>query len=407
MKRISLHKVITYFKDIGQFWHWVGKQFIRDGCVTHASALTYTSLLALVPLMVVIFSALSMFPFFSTVSGQLQDFVFTNFMPHTGDTIREYLIHFEQQAHLLPMVSFAFLLITAILMLLTLEKTLNTVWMVDKKRRWRSSLLMYWAILTIGPMIIGTSVLLSSYLLTLKWIAGGVEYVGIAYFLSTLSFAFIVIGFAFMYIIVPNCSVKLWDALRGAFVSAVLFEVAKQLFSYYVVNFPTYTLLYGALATIPLFLLWLYLLWMIFLFGAEVVNGLRLRQAKRIEHDRPLFIVAYRLLAYIWQCQQTNKPCTLMRLLCHEPTYAVSAIRCILDKMEDKNIIHSDDAESYFVKTDLHQFSLYQFIRAMRLYVPEPTEQLGDISNEPRLKEVLQQYSNQAKALHKPLIGLM
>ena len=332
MKMMFIASFIVYLKHLGNFWRWVGRQFFQDGCIMRASALTYTSLLALVPLTVVVFSALSMFPFFDEASTKLQNFVFSNFVPHTGQVVQEYIMKFEQQADKLPLIGFAFLIITAVLMLFTLEKTLNEVWKIQGKRSWRSSLLMYWAILTIGPVIMGSSVILSSYLLSLNWIAGGIQLVGMAHFLAVLPFIFTVITFTFVYLIVPNCPVRLWDALRGALVAAILFEIAKQIFSHYIVNLPTYKLLYGALATIPLFLIWIYLSWMIFLFGAEIVNGLRLRQAKRSGRDVDFFVLTYRMLNYIWECQKANKSCYFSNIIHHESACSVRYMSQVLEK---------------------------------------------------------------------------
>lgn len=378
---------------------------MQDGCVMRASALTYTSLLALVPLTVVIFSALSMFPFFDEASKKLQGFVFSNFVPHTGEVVQKYISQFEHQASKLPLIGFAFLIITAILMLFTLEKTLNEVWKVQAKRGWRSSLLMYWAILTIGPILMGASVLLSSYLLSLNWIAGGVEFVGMAHLLMVLPFIFTVIGFTFVYIVVPNCPVRLWDALRGAVVAAVLFEVAKEVFSYYVTTFPTYKLLYGALATIPIFLLWVYLSWIIFLFGAEVVNGLRLKQSRRRERFPIIFLLAYRVLRHIWACQQTDQICSFEYLLNCESTCSVGRIRQVLEAMTEQDIIHCDESQVYLIKADLHALSLYGFIQRLKLYIPE-VRSVDNQQEQRCLQKILKQYGQQAKtALGASLIS--
>lgn len=391
-------KVITYFERVGQFWWWVWRQFVQDGCVIRASALTYTSLLALAPLMVVFFSALRLFPAFKDAPTRLQHFVFSNFVPHTGQVVLSYLLQLEQQAGKLPMISVIFLVITAILMLLTLERTLNQVWKVQGRRSLRGSLLMYWAFLTIGPLIMGLGMLVSSYLLSLHWFAGGIQLVGMSRLLAILPFCFTVIGFTFVYLVVPNCPVRVWDAFRGALAGAILFEIAREIFSYYVVIFPTYQLFYGALAAIPLFLIWVYVSWVVFLFGAEIVNALRLGQSRRSEKSVSLFILGYRLLHYIWYCQQHNQRCSFVTLTRHEQTCPISEIHDVLERMEVLNIIHCDEAQSYLIKMDLNQLTLYQFAEKMAVYIPKCIEDKTVASQEKALNVLLKKYHAHAES---------
>lgn len=281
MTEVSLyHRLFIWLRRVSQFWLWVLKSFWQDGCTSYASSLTYTSLLALVPLIIVIFSVLQFFPFFGDVSDQIQDFVFANFVPHTGTIVLQHVMQFEQQAKKLPLFGFIFLGVVALLMLLTLERTLNAIWGIRKgKRGFKRSLLMYIAFLIIGPILIGTSILITSYLVSQQWLSGGLAFVGMARLVGILPFVLTILGFTLIYAIVPNCTVRFWDAFRGALFAAILFEIAKRLFTFYVAHFPTYQLLYGALATIPLFLVWMYFSWLIFLLGAVVVNGLRLGQS--------------------------------------------------------------------------------------------------------------------------------
>lgn len=353
-----------------RFWAWVFCQYRQDKCATRASSLTFTTLLAIVPLVVVIFSALSIFPFFNHSADQLQNFIFHNLVPSSGEVIQKYVTDFEKQAHKLPVMGFIFLFVTAIMMMVTIENTLNDIWKVRHRRHLSGSLLMYWALLTLGPVFLSGSVLLSSYIGSLE-LVHGVKLSGVKSLVELLPPFAAFIAFVFLYVIVPHCRVRLSHAAAGAFVAALLFEIAKYLFGFYVVYFPTYSLLYGALATIPLFLLWLYVSWSIFLFGAQVVNGLRLNQAERSTSKMDNFYLSYRIIYELAQAQKTGKALSLLNLLNKIRHAKVTELKQVLRQMKRLRYIHSSGEDAYLLNTDLHSLTLHQFYRSLHVYLPE------------------------------------
>lgn len=234
-------------------------------CFVMAGNLAYISILAIVPLMAVSFSILTAFPIFSGIQDTIQKFILTNFVTAFAQTVQEHLQQFLAQTTQLSISGLVMLLITAFVLIAAVEKAFNDIWQVKNHRKFTHAFLLYWAILTFIPILVGGSFLFSSYLL--KNFLG--EHVILFSVLSVLMpYICTYLGFYFMYLVVPNCSVSAKQAAVGALIAGILFEIARILFGWYMAYFADYTLIYGALAVIPTFLVWLYLFWTIVLLGA-------------------------------------------------------------------------------------------------------------------------------------------
>lgn len=250
------------------------RQFIRNQGILNASALTYTTLFAVVPLMTVTYAMLAAIPSFQGVGDQLQGWIFSNFVPATGAVVQDYLADFSSQARKLTAVGVAFLAITAIMMMKNIEAAFNRVWRVTEPRKGLSSFLLYWAVLSLGPILIGLGLVLTSYIASLPLISSATEIAGKLRLLSLLPMLLSAVAFTLLYAAVPNCRVPVKYAAIGAIVVAILFEAAKRGFAFFVTQFPSYELIYGAFAAVPLFLAWIYITWIIILLGAELTRSL-------------------------------------------------------------------------------------------------------------------------------------
>ena len=234
-----------------------------------ASALAFTTLLALVPLLTVMFAILSMFPFFVEWRDEIETLLYSNLAPATGDAVQTYLREFAGQAGSLTGLGLAGLLVTALLLLSTIEDAFNQIWSVAKGRTLSQRLLLYWAMLTLGPILIVISIAVTTYLgsnVLGQWVSaasGPHEVV-----LGALPVLLQALGFFLMYLIVPSCPVRPRSALVGAVVTLALFELTKFGFVIFISNFDTYQIIYGAMWSIPVFLLWIYLSWLVILLGA-------------------------------------------------------------------------------------------------------------------------------------------
>lgn len=248
------------------------KRFTLLGHKTHAAALTYTTLFALVPLITVTFSALSMIPALQESKGEIEQLLMGSLVPSSGDAVMGYLSEFSEQARKLTTIGIILLMVTAFMMLRNIEDSFNQVWLLKRGRKGLSSFLLYWAILSLGPLMLSAGLAVSSYISSMSlwkedWVpTSGVLLLGIVvpYITSFLVFTLI-------YWAVPNCKVPLKHAATGGAIVALLFELGQEVFAEASTFFPTYQLIYGAFAAVPLFLLWLFLSWSVILLGAEIV----------------------------------------------------------------------------------------------------------------------------------------
>lgn len=266
-------KILTIYDFIEKLMRQIITQFVMDNCAMRAAALAFTSLLSIVPLMTVSFTVMAAFPLFKQLGSELQSFIFQNFVATSAEIVQENLQKFAGQAINLSATGIIFLVVTAVLMVFNMEQAFNAIWRVKRSRKGIPAFMMYWGLITFLPIVIGIGFAISSYLFSLPFIEGTTETLGLrkpmlTYFPYLLTFT----AFTVLYIALPNCKVLLRHAALGGMVATILFELAKYGFGLYVLNFPTYELLYGTLAAIPIFLMWIYLSWLIILFGAVVAH---------------------------------------------------------------------------------------------------------------------------------------
>lgn len=267
------HKAVAILKTVLSFARQVYLQFCMDNCPMRAAALAFTSLLSITPLMTVSFTVMTAFPLFRQLGAQLQDFVFQNFVATSAQIVQEHLQSFAGQAMNLSATGIIFLVVTAVLMIFNMEQAFNAIWRVKRSRKGIPAFMMYWGLITFLPILIGISFAISSYVFSLPLIEGTTETLGLRKpILTSFPYLLTFIAFTVLYITLPNCKVLVRHAAFGGAVATIMFELAKYAFGLYVVNFPTYELLYGTLAAIPIFLVWIYLSWLIILFGAVVAH---------------------------------------------------------------------------------------------------------------------------------------
>lgn len=252
-----------------QFLAMVWRQYLDDDCQSTAAALTYQTLFAVVPLLTVMYSMFNAFAAFEGVSGRLEDFVFSNIVPENVDVVQQYLSDFSSQAQSLSGPSLALLAVTAFLMLFTIERTFNQIWRVREPRAGYQRFLMYWALLTLGPILIGVGFAISTYVVSLPLVSD-VTTPSVLRFVPFFMSASI---FTLIYLTVPNSLVPFKHAAIGGVLVAIAFEIAKYSFADIMAS-SSFEVIYGTFAAVPLFLLWIYLSWTIVLIGAEIVKGL-------------------------------------------------------------------------------------------------------------------------------------
>lgn len=373
--------MLARLRDWFEFWRFLFQRFFADQGTSNAAALTYTTLFAVVPMMTVTFTMLSAIPAFQGTDEQIQNFVFRNFVPSAGETVQEYLRNFTTQARKLTWIGVIILAVTAFLMLVTIEKTFNTIWRVRQPRRGVSSFLLYWAILSLGPILLGAGFAISTYIASLSVISGPDALIGAKTILRFMPLAFSVAAFTLLYATVPNAQVPLKHALLGGLFTAVLFEIAKATFGLYVRFFPGYQLIYGAFATVPLFLLWIYMSWLIVLFGAELVCNLSSSYQWR-QRAIPRMVLTLGILRVFYERQQSGLTVRYRDVRRKGWQLPEHEWEEVLGFLEGQRLVSSSGAGAWVLSRDLNSFSLQRLISQSPWPMPL-LEQLPDELDEP------------------------
>lgn len=237
--------------------------------------LAYVTIMSLVPLMLVMFSIMTVFPIFNELATVLENFVYANFVPTSGSVVQEHVNGFVNNASKMSAVAIMFLFLLAMLLISSIDSTLNKLWGVTEKRSTITSFSMYWMVLTLGPVLMGSSIAASSYVISIVS-SDSESFIGIgAFIVRLLPWLASIAMFFFLYTVVPNTRVSFKSALSGAAFATILFEIAKKSFAFYVIQLPSYQTIYGTLATIPILFLWVYLSWLVVLLGAQFTVSLQ------------------------------------------------------------------------------------------------------------------------------------
>ncbi len=246
-----------------------------DQLALTASSLTFTTTIALVPFFTVALAVFTAFPMFATLETVLQQWLVQSLVPdNIARQVLGYLTQFSGKASRLGTVGLAVLFVTALALVLTIDRTLNRIWRVRRQRPLRQRVLIYWAVITLGPLLLAVSLTITSYLVTVsKGVVTG-QPAGLRWLLNLLEFVLLASGGAALFRCVPNTHVPWSNAWAGGVLVAAGFELAKKLLTLYLAAMPTYSVVYGAFATVPILLVWIYLAWLIVLVSAVLVASL-------------------------------------------------------------------------------------------------------------------------------------
>ncbi len=356
----------------------VWTHFQEDRCLEEAASLSYTSLLSMVPLLAVVFGIVSVFPVFNEWSNRLQSLIFDNFLPDTGEQIVPYINTFLDSVSSLTLPGTVMLFVTALLLMVRIEVALNRIWRVDRNRSLTNRITMYWAVLTLGPLLIAAAIALSANRIfgasgLLGGVAPGLHQVGT----FLLSWAV----FTLFFVLVPNRRVRIRDALIGALLSTVLFSLAKTGFVAYVSN-TNYKVIYGALATVPIFLFWLYLVWIVVLLGASLAASLTtFSDYSRYDSEWPErweFQLVVRLLGHLGEAQKSGTSLSREQLMEVEPLASELQIVRLLGQLAEAKVVTRDEDGDWLLSRDLGSISLGNLYRQGGYFLP-----LGELDKLP------------------------
>jgi membrane protein len=353
-----------------EFVRSVAHRFREDRCAQVAGSLTFTTLLALVPLMTVALTVVTAFPAFASLSEALREFVVANFVPDAAaHVITIYLPQFSQNAARLTGFGVAFLAVTAIMLAFTIDRAFNTIWRVKRPRSLAARVLIYWAVLTIGPILIGGSLALSSWLLELLVSLGLArefsEYG--AMLIKIVPLALSSLAFGLLYRTVPNRQVLAYDAAVGGLFAGLAFEATKVGFAHFIAHFSTHQLVYGTFASVPIFLLWIYVSWLVVLSGAIVTAAMPNFRARGFSLGRDpasQFVGAVKLLKLLAAAHQKGEVLALSGLS-RSLGFSWEATEPLLDRLETAGWVCKVSGSGWVLRRDSERITLSEVFRSV------------------------------------------
>lgn len=342
------------WQNVVDFARFIAARFNQDRCAQIAASLTFTTLLSLVPLITIGLTMFSAFPVFEDFSVQIKVYLLNNLMPDAaGKIITQYMQQFAESAARLTAVGIVFLGITAMSLMLTIDAAFNIIWRATHARPLLKRLVVYWAVLTLAPLLIGASLSLTSWLVGFSMgYAEHIPVLGVGV-LKVLPVLFTTVAFAMLFRLVPNRYVPLPHALIGAFVAALVFEMMNRVFGYYISHFPTYKLVYGAFASFPIFLMWIYLSWLAILLGALIAASLSHWRAPAAHQLSPVaqLLDALRVLQIMTDSFQQGRVSTFVEIS-RTLQLGYDALEKILDKLANANMVRKAEGYGWLLMRD-------------------------------------------------------
>lgn len=368
-KIITAWRVLTGDR-MDAFIRYLLKRFMEDKCFKSAGALAYTTVVSLVPLTAVTFGVMSMFPVFDQWKMQITNFLFQNFVPQSARVIEQYLLGYADTATKLTAIGGVVLFFSALIMMKSIEDTYNHIWRVSKYRHFLSRLLIYWAALTMGPILAVAAVATGSYAFAIAQKAGEGVLEGA---LGWLPIILQMVLFTCSYKIIPNRRVAWGHAIIGGLLATVLFEGVKYGMALYVQSVPSYKQVYGAVAAIPIFLLWLYASWSAVLLGASLAASLasfRFQpKSLRLPEGHEIYAVL-RMLGRFSEAQQEGKGLSTEAMLRLEPVLTDDLMMSVLERLQDMNVLTKNDEGDWLLARDLDHLLFRELYTHLKLRIP-------------------------------------
>lgn len=388
------------------------RHLMQDGILLSAGSLAFQTLLSLVPMLAVVLATLKVFPVFSSLKRYLADFLFQNFSPSQGAMLSAYLWAFIDKASTVPMAGGVFLFVIALFLISTIDHTLNGIWEVHAPRRIVQGFTLYWTVLTLGPLFIGSSLVASSFV----WYEVFTD--GALLEMKTRLLSFIpvlnsVVAFTLLYLLVPKRRVRFFHALAGGVMVAVLFELAKKWFAFYVSNFATFDHIYGALSVVPMLFFWIYLEWVVVLTGAEFVysfgycNHLKEESGCTCDHMRGLPEIVI-VLEHVWRGQTSGRFMNMKKLFAAENIPDRSKLSRIVDFLLQNEVIHLTADGGLALSADLHKLTLYDLYSKLPPEIVRMEDGVPDAGMGDRLEAVRQEVEVALRrGMSVPLVELL
>lgn len=355
------------------FARFLWRRFLDDNLFQAAGSLAYTTAFALVPLAVVVLGVLSAFPVFQDISGQLVDYVLSNFVPSAAEAIEERIDRLSENTKQLTAAGTVALVVSLLVTLHSVESTFNRIWRVASARPRLSRYLVYWTVLTLGALLAAASLSVSTRFFALplfetpqgRWLAN----LSLGMTPVLIELAVVVLA----YRVVPHHTVKWRHALAGAVLAVVLLEGVKAALGLYLGSFEGYQKLYGALAFVPVLMLWIFLGWVAILLGASLASSMAAFRYQPAAMRLPQGYEGYALLRLIGRFQQARREGRGLhteQMLALEPMLTDSLLQEFLCRLDEIRLVRRDERGEWLLARDLDTLILAELYEACQLRVP-------------------------------------
>lgn len=366
-----LKKLPFYQKTWFQFILFVIRRFEADRCREQAGSLTYTTLFAVVPMLTVFLVIISSIKALEPARQQLQQMIYSNFLPKTSIAFDKAFNVFTDNSSNLTVIGVLFLFVTTVLMLTSIETVFNRIWRVQETRNGIIGFMRYWTIISLGPILLGSAFVISSAMASMSVLSNNFAgyQVDSSILLMLVSFGLTVLGFFILYWTIPNRSIPIQAAAIAGLFSAIAFELLKNLFGFVMANFTSYTIVYGAFAAIPIFLLWIFLSWNIVLLGVEISYALTAFHTGKIQTRHPVLMMLD-ILELFYKKQKTGEVVTDVEALDILGRGEIGRWPVYVQLLEKQNLIKRTDNNEYVLVRNLDEIDFWSFYTSLPYTLP-------------------------------------
>ena len=380
-----------------QFLRFLTRHFFEDNCQQKAASLTYTTLLSIVPILTVLLMILSSVPALASVRAQIYEVIYSNLLPQSSLQVSKYINNFAEKSSNLTIIGSMVLFFTTIMTLTTIERAFNQIWRVENRSGGMKSILRYWTIVTLGPLILGTAFIVSSTVQSLSFLNRQIAGYGIdwSFWIQIVSIAVTVAGFISMYWFIPKARVPAKNAaIAGVFV-AIIFELMKNLFGTVMANFTSYEAIYGAFAALPIFLLWIYLSWNLILLGVEISYTLTIFETEEVYPRHPLLSLLD-MLNLVYTHHLKGEAVSEQALRNVLGSKELPKWYTYINYLQDSNLITMTEEEDYVLKKDLSKMTLWDFYRTLPYPLPikDELDEMSIEDQKPWLSLLVDRFEN-------------
>ncbi len=380
-----------------QFTKFLIRHFFEDNCQQKAASLTYTTMLSIVPMLTVLLMILSSVPALASVRAQIYEVIYSNLLPQSSMQVSRYINSFAEKSSNLTIIGAMILFVTTIVTLTTIERAFNQIWRVEDRSGGLKSMLRYWTIVTLGPLVLGTAFLASSAVQSFSFLNRQIGGYGIdwAFWVQLVTIGITVMGFIAMYWFIPKAKVPFKSAAIAGVIVAIVFEMLKHVFGTVMTNFTSYEAIYGAFAALPIFLLWIYLSWNLILLGVEISYTLTIFDTDEVYPRHPLLSLLD-MLNLIYSRHLEGDAVSEQELRKVLGRKELPKWYTYINYLQDSNLITMTADDEYVLKKDLSNMTLWDFYRTLPYPLPikDELDEMKQNQQKPWLSLLVDRFEN-------------